>query len=86
MKTLEATPERIYSDPITLFAAFSDILEVTGNGIFKNICFFPDEGYLTYEAYGKPIKKVFNMQQGTPELASDLMDWLFSMLDAVANM
>ena len=86
MKTLEATPERIYNNPIHVFEAFSDILEITGNGIFDNICFFPDEGYLTYEAYGKPIKKFFDMTQGTPELVADLMDWLFSMLDAVANM
>lgn len=86
MKVFEATPERIYKDPGYVFEAFGDIIKTTGNDIFDKIVFYEDEGVLTYEAYGKPIKKIFNMDQGTPELTADIMDWLFSMLDAIANL
>ena len=86
MKVFNPTEERIYEDPGYVYEAFTDILQATGNGLFENIQFDTCEGVLTYEAYGKPIKKIFNMKQGIPELTYEVMDWMFSMLDAAANL
>jgi hypothetical protein len=76
----------IYNQPDDVFEAFTDILEATGSGIFKNIQFDYLDGVLEYDSTAGHCVKYFNMEQGTPELVSDIMQWLFSMLDAAANL
>ena len=79
---------RDYTDPVGVMEAFKDIYEAIGNPIFKNIVFDLDEGFIEYDATlsGKRIRKLFDMDQGTPELIADIMDWILGMLDAAANM
>lgn len=76
----------IYQQPDEVFEAFTDILEATGSSFFKNIQFDFLEGALEYDSDAGHCVKYFNMEQGTPELVADVMQWLFSMLDAAANL
>ena len=75
----------IYTAPGNVWEAFSDILEKIGAGPFENIHFDEYEGYIEYDCYDRHIKRIFNLNQGTPEIAADVLQWAFSMLDCIAN-
>lgn len=70
--------------------AFGDILEATGSKLFDNIELDIRDGEqfkLEYDVTitGTHITKLFNMDQGLPEIKSDIMAFLFSMLDGAVN-
>jgi len=75
----------IYKTQAAIFGAFGDILERTGTGAFENIVMDIDEGILEYTAYGKKVRRVFDMTMTNDELLADTLQWLFGMLDAIAN-
>lgn len=75
----------IYNKPGHVYEAFTDILERTGTGCFENITFDEQEGVLQYDVYGKHITRIFDYDQGTPEVVTDMLQWFFSMLDGIAN-
>ena len=80
------TNEMIYTQPEHVFEAFEDIIERMDNVVFENIVFDSTDGILKYDTvYGKHVEKAFDMTQGAPEITADVMQWLFSMLDATAN-
>lgn len=82
------TKDIIYRDPVGVFEAFSDILETMKTGLFDNITYDADRAVLDYDLpmIDKHITKIFDTEQAPPELAADLMQWLFSMLDGAANL
>ena len=77
----------IYADPIHVFEAFSDIAERIDSKLLDNITYDVEEGVLEYDQTltNKHIRVTFDMTQGTPEIVTDLMQWLFSLLDSMAN-
>lgn len=87
-KRFEATPEPIYTDPMNVFDAFSDIWERIGSSFFENITYDDNEGVIEYDVpdTNRHIVKVFDKSQGLPEYTADVMQWLFSMLDGAVNM
>ena len=75
----------IYTDPLHIMEAFSDIASCFNHNIFEDIVYDDEQGTLSYTVYGKRITRVFDMTQATPEIAQDILQWVFSMLDAMAN-
>lgn len=77
----------IYAEPIHVFEAFSDIAEKIDSKLLDNITFYADEGVLEYDQTltNKHIRVTFDMTQGTSEIVNDLLQWLFSLLDSMAN-
>ena len=89
MKTIiKDTNEVIYTDPLHVFEAFMDITERIGTGLFENIVYRDDDGVIEYDVpeIGKHIVKVFDTDQATPDLAMDVMQWVFSMIDSIVNL
>lgn len=82
------TKDIIYTDPVGVFEAFTDILEAMHTGLFTEITFDADRGILEYylPMIDKHVTKIFDTEQAPPELAADVMQWLFSMLDGAANL
>ena len=79
--------DTIYQQPDEVVEAFRDILEATNNTFFQNITYDDLEGILEYDNnLGEHFVKPFDLTQGTPEIVADLLQWLFSMLDAAANL
>lgn len=88
MKTVIKDDNRmIYTDPLHVFKVFSDIIERLGTGLFDNITYDDDNGVIEYDVpdIGKHIIKVFDMKQARPEIAADVLQWVFSMLDSIVN-
>lgn len=75
-----------YKEPADIFEAFGDILAAMGKGDFENIRTNASEGFIEYDVYGKHIKRVFDLTMNPDELAADVMQWCFSMLDGIANL
>lgn len=73
-----------------MMEAFTDILKATKSDVFDEIALETndDQLYLRYKVNltGVYITKLFNMDQGEPELKSDVMEYLFSMLDGAVNL
>lgn len=76
-----------------LLEAFEDIHAAMcpRQPFFKNVSFgrtADGELALRYQVAmtGKDCIKLFNDDQGTPEIIADLTAWLFSMLDGAANL
>lgn len=86
MTVFKAENPIIYSTPGDVFEAFKDIIEAFGCKPFENITFDIENGRLEYDCYGKHIIKLFDMEQAEPEQATDVIQWLFSMLDTIANL
>ena len=84
-KTFDATTEQIYTIPEHVYEAFTDIKNCFKGCMFENIQFDAAEGVLEYDVFDKHIVKPFDMTQAAPEIAADMIQWLFSMLDAMAN-
>ena len=79
--------DTIYQQPDEVVEAFRDILEAVNSNFFQNIMYDDLEGVLEYDnIYGEHFIKPFDMTQGTPEITADVLQWLFSMLDAAANL
>ena len=85
-KRFDKTTEQIYTIPSHVFDAFEDIAKCFKECIFENITFDSDKGILEYDVFEKHIVKPFDMSQATPEIAADMVQWMFSMLDAMANL
>jgi hypothetical protein len=72
-----------------MMEAFNDILEAMNNKLFKDIELIQDNEGIAIRYYvtinDKQITKYFETDQGEPELKADIMEYLFSMLDGVAN-
>lgn len=77
--------DTIYENIGDVFEAFRDILEEIGTGDFENIKMDAGEGVIEYDCYGKHIRRVFDMTMNTKELVADVLQWVFSMLDSIAN-
>lgn len=75
----------IYTNPGNVWEAFNDILKITGTHPFENIRFDEYEGCIEYDCYDRHIKRIFDLNQATPEIAADVLQWAFSMLDCIAN-
>ena len=89
MATMLIRPENKADYSIeTMLEAFKDILEATGADLFQDIELieFNKDIALKYKVYSNEIVKQFDTNQGTPELKADIMEHLFSMLDAAANL
>lgn len=74
-----------------MMEAFTDILEATGSKVFDNIELDIRDGEqfkLDYDVTltGTHITKLFDMEQGLPEIKTDIMAFLFSMLDGAVNL
>lgn len=73
-----------------MLEAFTDILSATGSDLFQDIQLVEQDNGLVLKYLvtptGNEIIKEFNTDQGTPELKADIMEHLFSMLDAAANL
>lgn len=74
-----------------MMEAFADILEATGSKVFDNIELDIRDGEqfkLDYDVTltGTHITKLFDMEQGLPEIKTDIMAFLFSMLDGAVNL
>ena len=76
----------MYKDPADVYEAFTSILATIGSSFFRNISFDSVEGVLEYDTDSGHCVKPFDLTQGTPEIVADVMQWLFSMLDAAANL
>ena len=72
-----------------MMEAFDDILAAMSNKLFKDIELIQDNEGIAIRYYvtinDKQITKYFETDQGEPELKADIMEYLFSMLDGVAN-
>lgn len=75
-----------YTSVADIFEAFRDILEKIGTGDFENIKMDAGEGVIEYDCYGKHIRRVFDLTMPPEELVADVLQWLFGMLDAIANL
>lgn len=75
----------IYTDVDTVLEIFEEVYSKLRNDLFTNIEY--NNGVLDYDTkYGTHITKIFDMDQGAPEVVSDVMQYLFSMLDASINL